>query len=84
MQEHSLFSRFRAVALPVALLLSLASCGGGGGGSSGGDTPAPPPVQAPVITDADAAKLLTQATFGPTDAEIDSVKALGYAGWVNG
>ncbi|WP_309629087.1 DUF1800 domain-containing protein [Brevundimonas sp.] len=76
------FSRLRAWALPVALVIGLTSCGGGGGGGSDGGT-TPPPTPAPVISDADAAKLLTQATFGPTDAEIDSVKSLGYAGWIN-
>lgn len=64
----------------MALLVGLASCGGGGGGgSSGGGTTSPPPTSTPVITDADAAKLLTQSSFGPTDAEIELVKSQGYA-----
>ena len=83
MQGQGLFIRLRAVALPVALMIGLASCGGGGGQSGGGGN-GPPPTPTPAISDADAARLLTQATFGPTDAEIESVKALGYAGWVNG
>lgn len=33
---------------------------------------------------ADAARFLTQATFGPTDAEIDTVLAKGYAAWIDG
>jgi len=36
-----------------------------------------------VISDAEAAKFLTQSTFGPTDAEIDTVKTQGYAAWIN-
>lgn len=80
MQEAGLFKHLRAFALPAILLVALASCGGGGGGgSSGGGTTSPPPTSAPVITDADAAKLLTQSSFGPTDAEIDAVKSQGYA-----
>ncbi|MDP3405237.1 MAG: DUF1800 domain-containing protein [Brevundimonas sp.] len=86
MSEHSLFTRARRIALPVALLVGLASCGGGGGGggdgnSGGGGGPTPPPVA--VISDAEAAKFLTQATFGPTDAEIEAVKAQGYGAWIN-
>ena len=83
MQGQGIVAQLRAVALPVALVIGLASCGGGGGSSNGGgNTPSPTPT--PAISDAGAAKLLTQATFGPTDAEIDSVKALGYADWING
>ena len=82
MRKNIHFSRLRAWALPFALAIGLASCGGGGGGGGDGGT-TPPPTPAPVLSDADAAKLLTQATFGPTDAEIDSVKSLGYAGWIN-
>ena len=32
---------------------------------------------------AEAARFLTQATFGPTSAEIDSLMGLGYAGWID-
>ncbi|MBS0569607.1 MAG: DUF1800 family protein [Proteobacteria bacterium] len=31
----------------------------------------------------DAARFLAQATFGPTDADIASVRSLGYVGWLN-
>ena len=31
----------------------------------------------------DAARFLAQATFGPTDADIASLRALGYMGWLN-
>ncbi|WP_426041272.1 DUF1800 domain-containing protein [Brevundimonas sp. TWP2-3-4b1] len=81
MRKNSHFSQLRAWAAAFAIAIGLASCGGGSGGGDGGTTP--PPTPAPVLSDADAAKLLTQATFGPTDAEIDSVKLLGYAGWIN-
>src|ERR1700739_862619 len=31
----------------------------------------------------DAARFLAQATFGPTDADIAQLRALGYQGWLN-
>ena len=71
----------------AALLLSvlLAACGGGGGGDSPPPTaPAPPPVvvEKPA-TRAEAARFLSQATFGPTDTDIDRVMAIGYAAWID-
>jgi uncharacterized protein (DUF1800 family) len=39
-------------------------------------TPAPPTV-------ADAARLLTQATFGPTDTDIAAVQSAGISGWID-
>jgi len=45
--------------------------------------PAPAPAPAPVPTaKADAARLLIQATYGPTMTEIDSVAASGAEAWV--
>ena len=35
------------------------------------------------ISESDAARFLTQATFGPTPADIARVQALGYAGWLD-
>jgi Protein of unknown function (DUF1800) len=34
-------------------------------------------------TDSDAARFLAQATFGPTDADITSLRSLGYQSWLN-
>jgi len=34
-------------------------------------------------TDADAARFLAQATFGPTDADIAHVRAIGYQAWLD-
>jgi len=71
----------RTHALLIAMALLLAACGGGGGG--GGSSPTvtgPTPV---VISDADAARLVTQATFGVTDADIEQVKSKGYSSWVS-
>lgn len=46
---------------------------------------APPALPAQVLaspSDIDAARLLTQATFGPTDATIAEVKRLGVSEWI--
>ncbi|MFG6463976.1 DUF1800 family protein [Roseateles sp. DXS20W] len=75
-----------AAALAAASLLS--ACGGGGGGtapSSGGApgagaTAAPPP---PPPNDAEAARFLAQAGFAATSADIATVKANGYAAWLD-
>jgi uncharacterized protein (DUF1800 family) len=40
-------------------------------------------AQASAATHADAFRLLTQATFGPTDADIQTVMNLGVAGWLD-
>lgn len=69
--------------IAVASLL-LAACGGSGGGGSGAvapTTPATPP--APALAATEAARFLTQATFGPNEAAIAAVRSNGYAGWIN-
>lgn len=75
----------------VAAMLALAAGAGGcssGGGSGGGGGPAPMTVEvptepvAPAITSREeAARFLTQATFGPTEDEIDRLMAIGYDAW---
>lgn len=72
----------------VALLtLVLAACGGGGGGggsSSGSPAPPPPaPANDKPATDAEAARFLAQATFGPTRADIARVRQIGYGAWID-
>ncbi len=69
----------RLILLTVILALGLSGCGGGGGGSS---TVTPGPV-AQVISDSDAGRFLTQATFGITDQDLAQVKSDGYANWVS-
>jgi uncharacterized protein (DUF1800 family) len=51
----------------------LAACGSGSGSS---EPSGPPPTQA------EAARFLTQASFGPTEADINSVAGQGYAAWL--
>jgi uncharacterized protein (DUF1800 family) len=76
-----------AAALATATLLS--ACGGGGGGSSSdagpGSSPnaSPPTPPAAPPTDAEAARFLAQAGFAATTADIATVKANGYAAWLD-
>jgi uncharacterized protein (DUF1800 family) len=55
--------------------------------SSGSQTftapPSAPPLDLSVVTDSDAARFLTQATFGPTLAEITALKQKGYSTWLS-
>ncbi|GAA5070815.1 DUF1800 domain-containing protein [Lysobacter panacisoli] len=81
----------RAGGLALGLCV-LAACGGGGGGDDGdGDpstgTPSAPGTPSPYPdipqSDADAARFLTQATFGPTTAEIARLRQIGYRRWLD-
>lgn len=65
--------RARAL-VAAAALLALAACGGSKQDETPGDLPA---------SRAEAARFLTQASFGPTTAEIDRVMALGYRAWID-
>lgn len=44
--------------------------------------PPPPPLPPGPPTAADAARFLTQATYGPTTASIATVQSQGYAAWI--
>jgi len=68
----------------LVLLAVLAGCGGGSGSGSsdGGDGSTPAQAEKPASR-AEAARFLTQATFGPTDAAIDRVMAIGYSAWID-
>jgi uncharacterized protein (DUF1800 family) len=44
--------------------------------------PPPPPLPTDPPTDQDAARLLIQATFGPTSDDIEMVKTMGYDAWL--
>ena len=74
----------------VATVALLAACGGAGSGESaapaagGSATPAGTgnTVERPA-TRSEAARFLTQATFGPTAEDIDDLIRLGYAAWID-
>ena len=40
-------------------------------------------ITAGPFNDSDASRFLAQATFGPTDADIATLRSLGYQGWLN-
>jgi uncharacterized protein (DUF1800 family) len=60
-----------------ALVAALVACGGNKADDGGG---ASNPMPASRM---EAARFLTQATFGPTDADIDRVMQLGYGAWID-
>jgi uncharacterized protein (DUF1800 family) len=74
-------------ALGAAALLALAACGGGSGGGATADAEGGPmsspaaagPTNAPLA----AARFLTQATYGPTPAEITRLQTMSYAAWID-
>jgi len=82
--------RWRTTAAVTLFTAVLVACGGGGGSSAPtGDVPSnepPPPVpSAPTAqptTAADAVRLADQASFGPTEALVTTIKAQGAAAWV--
>lgn len=82
---RSLFRRLRAGLLTLGAALLLAACGGGGGdgGDGGGALGGGGGASDRPETRAEAARFLTQASFGPTDAEVERVMALGYGGWID-
>jgi uncharacterized protein (DUF1800 family) len=67
--------------LALLLAATLAACGGGGGGGNNTE-PTAPVVEKPA-TRAAAMRFLNQATFGPTDADVDRVMAIGYSPWID-
>jgi uncharacterized protein (DUF1800 family) len=55
---------------------------------TGASSPPPPPPPPPVASDKpanrnEAARFLSQATFGPTDADIDNLMTIGYSAWID-
>ena len=91
--EHARVSTLGVAALAAT---GLAACGGGGGGggstNSGATTPVIPGVSITVntngytqlssVTDPQASRFLLQAQLSASDADIASVRTLGYAGWI--
>lgn len=67
--------------------LGLTACGGGGGDGggeavSGGGGGTPVAAEMPSSRE-QAARFLTQASFGPTDTDVDRVMAIGYGAWID-
>ncbi|WGM30482.1 DUF1800 domain-containing protein [Brevundimonas sp. NIBR11] len=79
-----MIKKLRFLALSVALAVGLSSCGDGQvfaglGGSHEGTTP----LDTTPANAQTAARFLTQATFGPTDADIKTVLAIGYEAYLD-
>lgn len=80
----------RITFVTVLLLLTTMSCGGGSDNSSNTSTPVvivdPTPPTPTVDLDArkkDAARLLNQASFGPSNASIEQIVELGREEWID-
>ncbi|MGZ9058596.1 MAG: DUF1800 domain-containing protein, partial [Burkholderiaceae bacterium] len=70
--EHKLARNTARILFAAAFVTTTAgitACGGGGSSPAPAPAPAPAPPSAGPTAD-EAARFLTQATFGPTDAEI--------------
>ncbi len=74
----------RALPWSAALFcLLLSACGGGGGNTPEKVAASAPQTVSYPASDADAQRFLTQATFGPTDADVAAVKAQGFQPWID-
>jgi uncharacterized protein (DUF1800 family) len=73
----------------VLMLCVLSGCGSGGSSSSSASSgstassTAPATTPATAISAADAARFLTQATFGPTDADITALQNSSFSTWLS-
>lgn len=68
----------------AAPAMALAACGGGGDDAGAPPVAAPPPAPPPVaITDAQAGRFLAQAQMGASRSELDRVKSLGFAAYLD-
>ena len=71
-------ARIVFAAATAATAAGITACG------DGGSSPAPAPAPAPPSAGADeAARFLTQATFGPTESDIARVQSIGYSAWID-
>lgn len=90
MCRSSFQARLQTLVACLGLSLVLAGCGGGKSDNAALATDAsstsPVPAYAyPAIptSDIDAARFLTQATYGPTPEDIALVRRIGYAAWID-
>ncbi|MEO7010113.1 MAG: DUF1800 family protein, partial [Caldimonas sp.] len=69
------------------MLLAIAACGGGNSSEGTADLAGTGPdaaAQAVVVpTQSEAARFLTQATFGPSSKEIQRLSGMTYAAWID-
>jgi uncharacterized protein (DUF1800 family) len=86
-QSSDVRGRLRPVwaGLVLCSSLLLTACGGGGGDSAGESASGDGSQAVAELPGSreQAARFLTQASFGPTEADIDRVMALGYGAWID-
>ena len=73
--------RLRTLCLLAAASALLAACGGGKGGDSSSDTVLP--ASAKPGNASEAGRFLTQATYGPTSADVSHVQSVGFSTWLD-
>jgi len=77
----------RLIGAAALSAVALAACGGGaatGSGSNSSGTPATTPAPAVAkTTPAQASRMLMQAQFAATDADITAVQSQGYSAWLD-
>ena len=79
-------ARFGRSAVAGAVLVLVAACGGGSGGegaAADGSSDTPAVVAAKTPTKAEASRFLGQATFGPSQADIDKLSSMSYGAWID-
>ncbi|WP_245532504.1 DUF1800 domain-containing protein [Asticcacaulis excentricus] len=82
-RSHSPISATKSAALTGLAFPLLSACGGGGGGGSA--TSASPTPSSPTTlsyTPQEAARFLLQAQFSCSPTEVQSVRTLGFEGWL--
>ena len=67
----------------AALALTVSACDGSNIQLPGFDTAQSGTTAPGPLSDAEAARFLTQATFGPTQASIKTIRSTGYASWID-
>ena len=81
-------ARFICRSVGLAAVLALAACGGGSGdgsatGASAEGAPAAQTARATPLSAGEAARFLTQATYGPTSDEITHLSSTTYGAWID-
>ena len=71
--------------LAAVLALLMSACFGSGSGDNNAEAPStpvtPPTAVGDVMTSTEAARFLSQATFGPGEDDIDELVAMGVSAW---
>ena len=79
--EQTLARSMARIVFAAATAAGITACGGGGSSPAPAPAPAPAPSAGPTADE--AARFLTQATFGPTESDIAKVQAIGYSAWID-